>query len=87
MKADAMSIYFFDFADDGALATGDMGLDYATRDAARSDAVSALQSIVRDLVLDRHSRREVSIKIRDEDGPFFEAKIVFTAELLNRHYR
>ena len=82
-----MSVYYFDFADDGTLATGDMGLDYATREAARSDAVSALQSIMRDLVLDRDSRREISIKIRDGNGYFFEAKTAFTADGLNRHYR
>ena len=75
-----MSVYFFDFADDGALATGDMGLDYATRDAARSDAVSALQSIMRDLVLDRDSHREVNIKVRGENGYLFEATMTFRAE-------
>ena len=75
-----MSVYFFDVADDGALTADDTGLDYAMRYAARSDAVSALQSMMRDLVLDLDSRREISIKIRDEGGYFFEAKMAFTAE-------
>ena len=82
-----MPVYFFDVADNSAFAFDEVGLDYATRDAARSDAVSALQSIVRDLVLDRDSHREVNIKVRDENGYFFEAKMAFTADGLNRHYR
>ena len=75
-----MPVYFFDVADNSAFAFDEMGLDYATRDAARSDAVSALQSIVRDLVLDRDSHREVNIKVRDENGYLFEVTMTFRAE-------
>ena len=82
-----MPVYFFDVADNSTFAFDEVGLDYATRDAARSDAVSALQSIMRDLVLDRDSHREISIKIRDGDGHFFEAKMAFTADWLDRQYR
>ena len=75
-----MPVYFFDVADNSTFAFDEVGLDYATRDAARSDAVSALQSIMRDLVLDRDSHREVNIKVRDENGYLFEATMTFRAE-------
>ena len=82
-----MSVYYFDIADNSVVVFDEVGLGYATRDAARSDAVSALQSVVRDLVLDRDSHREVSIKIRDENGYVFEAKVAFTAEWFDRRCR
>ena len=82
-----MSVYFFDVADNSTFAFDEVGLGYATRDAARFDAVSALQSIVWDLVLDWDNHREVSISVRDEKGYVFEAKMTFTAEWFDHRYR
>ena len=79
-----MSLNFFAIADDGTVAADDMGLRYVTREAPRSDAVSALQSITRDLVLDQDSRREASINVRDENCYLFEATMTFRTDWLGR---
>ncbi len=76
--------FFFDFDNNGTLTVDDAGFQYPTRDAARCAAVSALQSVVRDLLLNQQNRWEVSVKVRDESSCFFEAKMVFSADYLQR---
>ena len=72
--------FFFDFDDNGTLTVDETGLQYPTRAAARYAAVSALQSVMRDLVLNQQSRWEISVKVRDESSFFFEAKMAFSAD-------
>ena len=72
--------FFFDFDDNGTLTTDETGLQYPTHAAARCAAVTALQSVMRDLLLNQQSRWEISVKVRDESSCFFEAKMAFSAD-------
>ena len=74
-----MRRYFFDLREGGILKPDQKGAEFATIDAVREEAAKVLVDSARDNVLsyDHDGARDLSIEIRDIDGPVMLANLSF----------
>jgi hypothetical protein len=64
-----MPVYFFDRIENGEVSRGEHGMEFATLQDARRDALRALTEIARDELPEDSDRCELIIYIREDDGP------------------
>lgn len=76
-----MPRYFFDLTKADSEFPDDDGIDLNSRSEAQSQAVRALVDAAREELPDGFSL-QLSIRVRDEQGPFFEASLVFTSQAI-----
>ncbi|MGC2775167.1 MAG: hypothetical protein WA418_05940 [Bradyrhizobium sp.] len=62
--------YFFDIRDNFYAADDEDGVEYSDSAAARREALKVATSIAEDLFIANGS--EISVTVRDKDGPLFE---------------
>ena len=73
-----MSLYFFDFRQDGAIIPDVVGTECADDDAAREEAVAALGEMAADLLVAYIPRTEIAYVVRRADGAHMaDAEIIF----------
>ena len=78
---DLMPRYFFDVRD-GSVTRDDVGLEFDSIDAARSEAARALAEMARDVLPGAYAR-ELTIEVRDESNePLLRAALRFEVQRL-----
>jgi hypothetical protein len=65
--------YYFDVRDDFVAVSDGEGTKYASREAARKEAIVTATSIARDVFTANGS--QVTLTVRSEDGPLFEMTV------------
>lgn len=74
-----MSRYYFDMREANAIAPDEEGLELPSIEAAQVEAAQALADMARDTVpslCSNSAGRQISIEVRDDDGPVLRAKLV-----------
>lgn len=74
-----MRRYFFDLREGGVLEPDQDGTEFATIDAVQKEAARVLADMARDNILSegRDAIHDLSVEIRDVDGPVMLANISF----------
>jgi len=75
----AMSRFYFDVRDGDVLLPDEDGMEALDIDAAESEAIRTLLSIVKDL-LDEQALRQIAIEVRDEVGPVLVVSSVWKVQ-------
>lgn len=80
-----MTRYFFDLRDGEDLALDEEGLELATEDAAKKQAVRSLAGMARgEILLARHASQssvhDFAVEVRDAEGPVFRVRFFFEAD-------
>ncbi|HEX8240160.1 MAG TPA: hypothetical protein VF574_10520 [Allosphingosinicella sp.] len=76
-----MPRYFFDTRDNDDFIADDEGLEYPDLDAVKIAAAKALTELAADVV-PGSVRRELTVEVRDEQGPVLMARMIFEALIL-----
>ena len=64
-----MPLYFFDRSENGEVSRGEHGMEFATLEDARREALRTLTEIARDELPEHSDGCELIIYVREEDGP------------------
>jgi hypothetical protein len=76
-----MALYFSDSRDNGEFIVDATGTEYSDIEAVNVETARALAELARD-VIPGSLRRELSIEVRDEQGPVLIARMIFEAVIL-----
>lgn len=71
-----MARYYFDLRDGPAVFPDEEGLDLPNARSAELEAARALGGMIRDLQ-PTSEQRDLAIEVRNEEGPLFQAALVF----------
>jgi len=80
-----MRRYFFDVRGGGDIVPDEEGMELSNIDAAQNEATRALADMARDEVRTRNgsgSACDLTIEVRDDDGPVMRAKFTFEIDRL-----
>jgi hypothetical protein len=81
-----MPLYFFDRIENGEVSRGEHGMEFATLEDARRDALRALTEIARDELPEHPDGCELIIYVREDDGPpILSASLSLRVDMENEH--
>lgn len=78
-----MAIYYFDLREGDALAVDEEGLELCDMRAVREEAARSMADAARDAILSQcaGSLAQISIEVRDDDGPVIGVRFTFEIAL------
>lgn len=82
-----MRRYYFDIRDEDGLAVDEEGLELRDIQAVQEEAARSLADIARDEVRSANGRkqeRQMTIEVRDDDGPVLQVKFTFKIDRKKR---
>lgn len=69
--------YYFDLRDENGITVDDEGVELATFAAVQDEAALSLADMARNLAMGRAAARQLTVEVRDENGPVLRARFAF----------
>jgi hypothetical protein len=79
-----MPRYFFDLRSGDVISIDDEGMNLPDVGSAHSEAIGALATSLRDIMVVGGQGQHLAVEVRDELGPVFEASAVLGTKILRK---